>query len=271
MSAAVLVVCVPALVASAAGTLPPHNPKHNVKPVPNYDTGSCMPVGTTYKCTNPCLVKNNFPVFSNSPGCTSYVLRAVDAARKLEHVWAMRLPSNWQRLTPAEQLFVIADLERVDRGLPPYIGLNTALDKNAQYAAEHDEDPTIASGFPIGIDAEGYYGLGGAWAEAFSTLTADYGWMYYDGWGGPHGTFNFDCTSATAAGCWAHRDELLGYDPRFNPGVGLYCRNCEMGTGFAIVRHAASFVDLIELPRQGTHPPVTFSWAKNVVPYLRKH
>lgn len=35
----------------------------------------------------------------------------------------MVLPSNVQRLTTAEQLFVVIDLERVDRGLAPYLGL----------------------------------------------------------------------------------------------------------------------------------------------------
>ncbi|MHB8456629.1 MAG: hypothetical protein ACYDBS_02900, partial [Acidimicrobiales bacterium] len=202
LAAVVLMVCVPAVFAFAAGTLPPHNPKHNIAPVPNFDTGSCRSVGSSYKCFNPCLVKYSFPVYSNAPACTNYVLRAINAARKQERVWAMRLPSNWHRLTPAEQLFVLADLERVSRGLPPYIGLNTALNKDAQYAAVHDEDPTIARGFPIGIDPQGAYGMGGSWADGFSTLTADYGWMYNDGWGGRDHTFNIACTSPNAAGCW---------------------------------------------------------------------
>ena len=110
--------------------------------------------------------------------------------------------------------------------------------------------------------------MGGAWASGFTTLGADFGWMYADGWGGDlAATPNLACTSPRAAGCWAHRDELLGYDPRFNPGVGLRCRDCEMGTGFATRHGEASFTDLVELPARGA-PPLTFTWARDVLPFL---
>ena len=48
---------------------------------------------------------------------------SIDAARRREGVGPMVLPSNVQRLTTAEQLFIVIDLERVDRGLAPYLGL----------------------------------------------------------------------------------------------------------------------------------------------------
>jgi len=138
----------------------------------------------------------------------------------------------------------------------------------AQRAAAAYSDPGIAAGFPIANDAQGSPGMGGAWSGGYSVLAADYVWMYDDGWAGSAGaTSNIACTSARAAGCWAHRDELLGSDPGFNPGVGLQCTNCEMGTGFAMVNGKASYVDLVEIPR-GTLPPMTFTWANNVLPYL---
>jgi len=67
-------------------------------------------------------------------------------------------------------------------------------------------------------------------------------------------TSNIACTSAGSAGCWAHRDELLGSDPGYNQGVGLGCTNCEMGTGFAMVNAKASYVDLIEIPKDRFRP-----------------
>lgn len=270
LSVAVVVVAA-ALAASAAGFLPPRNPRHNIAATPNFfSSGTCTADG----CANPCLERFSWPTYTDSKKCDDFVLRAVDHARKLEGVRPMHLPTNWQRLTPEEQLFVLADLERVARGLPPYVGLNPALGKEARLAARRDEDPTLAPGFSVGLDPQGSYGFGGAWAGgsgSFSTLVADYGWMYDDGWGGSLAkTSNLACTSPRAKGCWAHRDELLGYDPGFNPGVGLYCSNCEMGTGFAVTHGAASYVDLVELPAPGTKPPVTFSWAKDVVPFLPK-
>ena len=257
----------------AAGILPPRNPRTNIAPKPDYTiSGTCSASGKGWRCANPCVTaKATFPAYSNGAKCTGYILRALDAARRKEHLRPMGLPSNWFKLNPPEQLFVLADLERVARGLPPYLGINKALKAEAQLAARHDADPTEAPGFPIGVDPQGDYGMGGAWADGFSTLAADYGWMYEDGWGGnTRSTFNLACTSAKAAACWAHRDELLGFDPAFNPGVGLHCRDCEMGTGFAVVHGLGSFVDLVELPA-GKAPPVIFSWARDVEPYLPKH
>ena len=50
-----------------------------------------------------------------------------------------------------------------------------------------------------------------AWGSNFadgteSALGSDDGWMYDDGYGG----FNYDCPTAKRAGCWGHRDNILG-------------------------------------------------------------
>jgi hypothetical protein len=72
----------------------------------------------------------------------------------------------------------------------------------------------------------------------------------------------------TKSCCWVVRPyQLLGSDPGYNPGVGLGCTNCEVGTGFAMVNGRASYTVLIEIP-QGALPPMSFTWANNVLPYL---
>lgn len=63
-----------------------------------------------------------------------------------EGVSAMVLPSNFVNLTVPEQLFVVADLERVDRGLPPYLGLVPTLNGAAQQSAVGPSDPSVPSG-----------------------------------------------------------------------------------------------------------------------------
>jgi hypothetical protein len=200
--------------------------------------------------------------------CTNYVLAAINNARAIEGVRPMVLPTNWFSLSVPEQLFVLADLERTARGLPPYLGINAALTADAQHSAATNSDPSIAAGFPMADDDQGSEGFGGAWSGGYSVLAADYIWMYDDTWGGSAAkTSNIACTSAGAAGCWAHRDELLGSDPGYNPGVGLGCTDCEMGTGFAMVNGDASYVDLIEIPK-GSLPPMSFTWANNVLPNL---
>jgi hypothetical protein len=176
----------------------------------------------------------------------------------------MVLPSNWYSLSVPEQLFVVADLERTARGLPPYLGINAALSAQSQHAAEVNADPALASGFAVSTDPGGYPAMGGAWSGGFNVLASDYMWMYDDGWAGSvSATSNIACTSASAAGCWAHRDELLGSDPGFNPGVGINATNCEMGVGYAVVGASGSYVDLIERPA-GNAPAMTFTWAQEL-------
>ena len=242
----------------------------NITPTPNFmvaGAGSYVNGVATYQ--NPCITpQSTWPVFTNDPACTNYILQAINNARAVEGVRAMHLPSNWFSLSPPQQLFVVADLERTDRGLPPYLGLNAALSAEAQRSAQTNSDPGVAAGFAIGMDAQGSPGMGGAWGGGFNVLATDYVWMYLDGWAGSRtATSNVACTSPNNAGCWAHREELLGTAPNFNPGVGLMATNAEMGTGYAVVAGRASLVDLIELPKSG-QPAMYFTWAQNVVPYL---
>ncbi len=242
----------------------------NIVPTPNFmvaGSGTFVNGVATYQ--NPCITpQSTWPVFTNDAACTNYILEAINNARAVEGVRAMHLPSNWFSLTPQQQLFVVADLERTDRGLPPYVGLNAALSAEAQHAALTNNDPGVAPGFAIGTDAQGSPGMGGAWGGGFNVLATDYVWMYLDGWAGSAAaTSNVACTSPNNAGCWAHREELLGTAPGFNPGVGLMATNAEMGTGYAVVAGHASLVDLVELPKGGL-PPMYFTWAANVAPYL---
>jgi hypothetical protein len=246
------------------------NPSGNIAPSPNFlDSGQCTATAGAWSCDNPCVTSSlTWPAFTNDVGCTNYVLQAINNARSVENLGPMVLPNNWYTLSTAQQLFVVADLERVARGLAPYLGINSALSVTSQQAAQTNADPSIAPGFAMGTDTQGYPGMGGAWASGFSVLTADYMWMYDDGWAGNRAqTTNIVCTSAAAAGCWAHRDQLLGFDPGFNPGVGLGCTTCEVGTGYSLVNGVSSYVDLIELPKSAP-PAMIFTWASNVAPYL---
>ncbi len=198
--------------------------------------------------------------------CVAAQVRVINVFHAREGARPMVLPSDWARLSPTEQLFVLADLERVDRGLAPYLGLNAALDAEAQRAAVGRRDPAPAPGFPAAASPSGL-SFGGTWAGTADPLTADYGWMYNDGWAGTRGaTANLLCTGPLAPGCWGHREELLGYDPTIATGPGLFCATCEMGTGY-VAGGGGSTVDLVEGPA-GTPPPMTFTWSHDVVPFL---
>jgi hypothetical protein len=113
----------------------------------------------------------------------------------------------YERLRPIEQLFVTVDLERISRGLPPALMLTKSLDRIAQAGANADADPDLRR-VPRTLPGGGQRaGEGGNWAGgADNALGSDYGWMYDDGLHSP----NADCTRAHRAGCWGHRDIILG-------------------------------------------------------------
>ncbi len=124
-------------------------------------------------------------------------LTMVDGARQVEGVRPMGLPSNYTALTPPEQLFVLTNLERVDRGLSPIAGLAANLDAYAQAGADAGTDPSFP---PYGSSS------GSTYASTSSLGMADYMWMYDDGPGGSDSA----CPAAGAPGCWAHRNIILG-------------------------------------------------------------
>ena len=127
------------------------NPQANIAPSPNFlQAGQCSQLNGAWTCANPCVTPQlSYPVSDNSPACTSYLLLAINNARAIEGLVPMSLPSNWYSLSVPQQLFVVADLERTARGLPPYLGINAALTAQSQYAAQTDADPGVANGFAV--------------------------------------------------------------------------------------------------------------------------
>lgn len=143
--------------------------------------------------------------------CVNAVLTAIDRARAAENVRAMRLPPGFAALSQPQQLFVIANLERSDRGLIPAIGLSRGLDRNALAAARANQDPVPNPFFGNAYGSNWAGGIG-------STLAVDFLWMYDDG----PGSFNIDCRSPQDAGCWGHRHNILyAYEPPLAMGAAV--------------------------------------------------
>lgn len=138
----------------------------------------------------------------NSQACISSALADINAARADEGVVPMVLPSTFSTMSVPVQLMVVANLERVARGLIPALGLAAPLNSDSATGAAADNDPSPTN----------WYGdmYAANWAGGFpSTLEADFAWMYDDG----PGSGNLDCTSTSTSGCWGHRhDILMAYD-----------------------------------------------------------
>jgi hypothetical protein len=155
-------------------------PSNSVAPTPDYPNW-CAPVGE-----------------DSSNTCIRLTLAAIDSARAAEGLGPLRLPIRFARLSVPEQLFVVLNRERVDRGLAPFAGLSAALDSNAQQGAATAEVPASPG--------RAYKAVGAEWIGAVDNgLDADYQWLYNDG---PNSGVP-NCSSTRSAGCWADRQIVL--------------------------------------------------------------
>jgi hypothetical protein len=134
----------------------------------------------------------------NTLQCDIDALGDINEARSYEGVGPMVLPTNYESLSEPQQVLTVTNLERTGRGLIPAAGLSASLDTIAAVAAAARVDP----------DPSSFLGdtLASNWAGGISDpLLVDFYWMYDDGAGSP----NLDCVSASDAGCWDHRDNIL--------------------------------------------------------------
>ena len=219
---------------TAAGIVPPANPAANLPPNPNF-LDACYQNGT-------------------STSCLDEEVQATDAARAAEGLGPLQLPLDFSTLTPAEQLFVVTDAERVDRGLPPFVGLDGTLDSEAAAAAAVNADPSPTQP-PAGMTVTAW---GGNWAENANALGASYYWLYDDGLG----SSNLECTVANLSGCWGHRDNELGLSGYQASYGGTLVMGAAEDTG---PNHGgwASLTELTVLA-SGPLPPLVYTWAQAV-------
>jgi hypothetical protein len=180
---------VPAQPRAAATKQDLKNPRRNLAAHPSY-FGVCEEHG------------------DDDPACIKTVLAAIDHAWAAEHVKhpVMILPQDFTKLSAAKQTFVVTDLERVARGRRPFRGLTASLDRAAHHGAVTHSDPALSSSAMQRLKIEEY---GSIWAGDLGPLAADYDWMYNDGYSA-HGGINADCSTPSAAGCWGHRDNIIG-------------------------------------------------------------
>jgi hypothetical protein len=209
--------------AGAAGILPPSNPPGNIAP------------------------------------SSSDYLSAINSARAAEGVGPMALDeSTLDALPLTEQVFIVINLERIDRG-EPAIGYMTAqLDAVAQGGANAGQDPGLPATLTGGSTAT-YDGA--IWAGGLtSSLEADYYWMYDDGWGGVGGsTSNEACSLATLSQCWGHRDIILHQFASCPAGAPTLA----MGAAFSSSGYAGGSIAAVLSSTCGPVPSdVTLSWSQ---------
>jgi hypothetical protein len=178
--------------------------------------------------------------------CVKRALKAINNAHAAEGIRKMILPSDYAQLTTAEQTFVITDLERVARGLRPFVGLTARLNQNAHHAAVVRDDPTLLGAI---LSLLGVREYGSIWAGDFGPLASDFDWMYNDGYSSD-GSVNLDCTRPGQSGCWGHRHVILG----------LYSGLPHLLAGGGTAKPAGASIAEVLCGTVGHVPALTYSW-----------
>jgi hypothetical protein len=138
-----------------------------------------------------------------SAACVNAGVYYLDKARASLHQKPYKLPANFTKLTPEQQVLILVNLDRVLYKLPPMTGLTAALDGDATNGVRGDSE------------------------------LAYEGWMYNDGPGSP----NLDCAKPSSSGCWGHRHDVLWEFANTGPAaMGAAAGKDKHGTrGFAIL------------------------------------
>ena len=186
---------------------------------------------------------------SNLPYTYVNALVAVNAGRARDGVGPISA-NGFYSLTPAQELFVVVNLERIGRSLPPLEAMTGSLNALSQGAADVSLDPAapVQTGSP--------WSYGSVEAGLSDPLRADFGWMYEDGCAvtPPQLTVNGDCLKSPPQP-WSHRDVILGDYPA---GLG-----CHLLMGGAQGRTVATITAVFEGYCGAFGPDdVVFTWAQ---------
>lgn len=218
--------------------MPPDNPPVSIPPDPPYYT-QCAARGA---------------ITPASGACVADELQATDAARAKEGLGPVHLPSNFSVLTPGEQIFVITDIERSDRGLQPYPGLVAPLDAEASVAARAETDPSLP-GFRVSGALVPSWASN--WAEGLNVLDANYNWMYNDGLG----SGNVSCRPGQTDACWGHRDNILWQPAQARLGCFRFAVGAAAVPASAGGAGLTSFTEIIALV-SGRAPTYVYTWSE---------
>jgi hypothetical protein len=235
--------------ATRSSTVAPSAPSQNT---PSYNYASVAPpppaadIPPNPDFSAPCHAA------SQQSTCITDVVDAINNAHVVEGIPPVQLPSGFDSLSPANQVFVLVNLERVDRNLSPITGELASLDQLSQVGAQGSEDPEVPSGGLPGVPVSAW---GANWASSGSDVDAVYEWMYEDGLGGP----NRDCTTTNLSRCWDHRAAILG----FQNDMTAYGGSLSFGAATVSTGSNTSVAMLITWSRQ-TPSGYYYSWSQAV-------
>lgn len=182
------------------------------------------------------------------PACIDWSVSVLDQARASMGLPAYPLPTDFDSLSPPQQLLVLTDADRAAYGLAPIPGLTDQLDQDANGGVQANADPWPSSGSWMAYTSN--------WAGGYvNVVLAYFGWMYDDG----PGSGNQDCTTADPSGCWGHRHDVLW---QFDPSGGPTAMGAAAGSYAAGTPSYAML--LVQGSSSSYNPTYTYTWAQAV-------
>jgi hypothetical protein len=179
--------------------------------------------------------------------CVNAGVYYLDKARAKLGLPAYKLPADFPSLYPAQQMFILTNLDRIQYGLPPITGLTAQLNNDALTTGVKtatDPSPSVSN----------LSGWTGNWAAGYKNAPMAYeAWMYDDG----IGSFNIECTASDHSGCWGHRHDILW---TFDSGTVL-AMGAATGTG---PQGGRGYAMLLVAGWSAYHPTYTYTWSQAV-------
>lgn len=190
---------------------------------------------------------------ATSATCVNAGVYYLDRARANLHQNPYKLPADFTKLTPEQQVLILVNLDRVLYKLPPMTGLTTALDRDATNGVRGDRDPRSSD--------RNFAQVTSNWAGGYPNIVLAYeSWMYNDGPGSP----NLDCIKPSSSGCWGHRHDVLWKFANTGPAA--------MGAAAGKDQHGArGFAILLGRGDSRYHPKFTYTWSQAVADGAGKH
>ncbi len=185
--------------------------------------------------------------------CVNAGVYYLDKARAKLHQKPYRLPADFTKLTPEQQVLILVDLDRVLYKLPPMSGVTAALNRDASIGVRADIDPRSTD--------RDFTQVTSNWAGGYPNIVLAYeSWMYDDGPGSP----NIDCKTPSSPGCWGHRHDILWKFANTGPAA--------MGAAAGKDVHGArSFAVLLGRGDSRYHPKFIYTWSQAVADGAGKH
>jgi len=132
--------------------------------------------------------------------CIDAGVHYLDRARAAVGLPPYALPADFPSLSPARQMFILTNLDRIAYGLAPIPGLTAELSHDALVSGVWRADD------PYPSNASGIDTWWPGWAGAFYNVPMAYeAWVWDDGLGAK----NPRCTPTDHSRCWGHRHSVL--------------------------------------------------------------